>query len=66
MIGYIYFHLFLILLLSGMVISVNDLFKRNYETVGPILFLLALIGLGCYYYEFVRVFSGLYGITWSG
>jgi len=66
MIGYIFFHVFLILLVGSVVITAEDLVHGNYETIGPILFLLALIGLACNFAPFFRVFSGMYGIVWSG
>jgi hypothetical protein len=66
MTGFVFFHVFLILLVWSVVITIVDLIGKNYETIGPILFLLSVIGLRCSYPAFVRVFSVLYGIVWAG
>lgn len=40
MIGYVQFHMYLVLLISSVIIFVMDVWRKNYETIGPVLFFL--------------------------
>jgi hypothetical protein len=44
------------------------LFKRNFDLLGAmvILFFCCIIGAGCFYDDFLRVFSAMYDIVWNG
>jgi Co/Zn/Cd efflux system component len=66
--SFVAFHLYVILALSCLIVAVQALLRRDYETPGAMLvvFLLSLIGLSCNWREFVRVFSVMYGIEWWG
>ena len=68
MISYIVFHAYLILALFSVVMALRALIRKDYETpaVMLILFLCSIIGLASTFRGFIRVFSGLYGIEWSG
>lgn len=63
---YYSFQLFLVLGAWSIVVIIFDLFKRNYETIGPIVLLCSVIGLSCNYAEWLRVFSIIYKIEWWG
>jgi Co/Zn/Cd efflux system component len=66
--SFVAFHLYVILALSCLIVAVQALLRRDYETPGAMLivFLCSLIGLSNNYYQFIRVFSGIYGIEWGG
>ena len=68
MISYIVFHAYLALALFSVIISLRALTRKDYETpaVMLLLFLCSLIGLASTFRGFIRVFSGIYGIEWSG
>ena len=66
--SFIAFHIYLILLVSSMIITLVSLIRHNFESVPAqvVIFFLSIIGLACNFAGWVREFSGLYGIVWSG
>jgi hypothetical protein len=64
----VFFLAYLVLMTASPIIGILALIKRDYETplVMVVVFFFSLIGLFCSYGNFVREFSGRYGILWSG
>lgn len=47
---------------------IRSAWKRDLESLpAPVLIVfLSLIGLSCYQFQFLRIFAGMYGITFAG
>jgi len=66
--NFVLFHVYLILMITSLIISIQSLLRRNNDMLGAmvILFFTSIVGLSCNYAGFVREFCGLYGIVLSG
>jgi hypothetical protein len=66
--SFVFFHVYLIMGIYSVFISVRALISRDYETPGVmlVLFLCSLIGLSSNLPGWLRTFCGLYGIVLSG